>query len=210
MSDIILSEENLAPEPSPQQPRDIHQLEHTIEELRLAVKAFGEFRRADLELAQKRHGEIVRRLEALESAAPALKAELTVQFSDLRQRVNDIQAMESSLREMSLQTIKTSFQSEAGVVEQKLSLGSQQRYSALENKVERAEMGLQGKIDKSEISVHSKIAELKTSVEAQIKGVDQTLEARIKGQVIQGIAWGMGIVGGIIAIVFTLVKHFQP
>ncbi|WP_256077951.1 hypothetical protein [Massilia sp. YIM B04103] len=208
MPDILTSDHSPDQQIAQSQSGDIPQLEHTVAELRLAITTFSEFRRADLELARKRHAEIVRRLDALESGV-ASKSELTVQFADLRQRVNDIQAMESSLRDMSLQTIKASFQSEASVVEQKISLGSQQRYAGLESKVEKAEFGLQGKIDRSEISVQSKIAELKTSVEAQIKGVDQTLEAKIRGQVIQGIVWGMGLVGGVIAITFALLKHLS-
>lgn len=191
-------------------PSDPHSMEAAINELRVGISTLSALRKVDLKLSERRHTAVLTRLDTLEGVL-ASKADLFTQVADLRQRVNDIQAMEASLREASLQTIRSTFQAEANVVEQKISLGSQQRYTALEGK----QASLEGRIDKAELGLLAKISESKSSVEAQIgslesqiKILEASLDGKIKGQVVQGIVWGMGLIGAMVGLV-TAVMTFS-
>jgi len=119
-----------------------------IEELRLAVRALGDLRQSDLRLIHDKHEVLLSKIEGMERGIAQLptKSEIKVDLTDLQQRVQQIQSMEASLRELSMQTIKTSFQSEATIIEQKISLGSQQRYYSLEKQITELSSGLDGKI----------------------------------------------------------------
>lgn len=199
----------LTSEPDDGREPDKSGLRFALNELRIAVQTIADLRRNDLALLEDRHKQLVGRIDGFEQAIPS-KTDLSTQLADLRQRVNDIQAMEASLREASLQTIRSSFQSEAAVVEKQLSLGSQQRYSALETKIDKAESSLQSKISDLKTSSEAQMKIMETNLQAKIAGVEQSLDAKIKGQVMQGIIWGMGIVGGIIGATMALLKYLSP
>jgi len=185
---------------------ELAELLHAITELKVSLGSVNELRLNDRQLFQDLHERTSRRLHDLQSSLPT-KGDLSSQVAELRQRAIDMQALETSLREQSTQTIRSSLQTEASLLEQKLNVASQQRYSSLE-----------GQIERSEILFKSEISQMKTSFEAQAKGteaalaaqidrVDASLEAKIRGQVMQGIMWGMGIVGSIIAIAAAVIKH---
>ncbi len=190
----------------PQEGSDSHSVNFRLGELKIAVQALSQFRQNDLTFFQNRYDALIQKFDAVEQALPS-KVDLIAQLSDLRQRLNDIQAMEASLRDASLQTIRSSFQSEANIIEQKISLGSQQRYSALEIKIDKAELSVQGKVSESRISLEAQLKVLEASVQAKIDRVENGMESKIKGQVMQGIIWGMGLVGGIIAAAFGLLRY---
>lgn len=180
-------------------------LEHTLNQLHIAVSTLADLRKNDFVLLQSRHEQLLHRIEAFEQNLPS-KSDVITQMADLRQRVNDIQAMESSLREASLQTIRNSFQAEASVIEQKLALGSLQRYSALDSKIEKTELTLQSKANEFRSSVEAQIKVSETNLKGEIKGVEQSLDSKIKSHVQQGIMWGLGIISIIIAVAVAILK----
>jgi len=90
-------------------------------------------------MVRKNNETLLKRLDSLQENIPS-KLDFTNQVYELRQRVNDIQAMENSFREANTQTVKNSLQSEPAIMEQKLSLGSQQRWVRL-NKRQKCFIG---------------------------------------------------------------------
>lgn len=183
MSNEIAANETGGSSPRPPSGADIQQ---QIAELVVAVKALSQLRSADLDFARNVSRELSREIDHIKRslADVATRADLTLQINELRQRLSELQSMEQSLRESSLAMIRSSFQSEAKNVEEKISSGSEKRYGALD----------------------AQIVALKTAIDSQSREVKLQIEGVVAAKVIQGIVWGIGIVAAMVGAVAAIIK----
>lgn len=196
MSDTTLPEE-VVPH------REVGELNYAIGELRNALNALNDWRKADKKevqgqldgLSKKLDGTIsqIRGESALISSSVqgnieeisrhlnvlALRVEFVVErVAELRQRLNEFQMSESAAREARNQQLEASFGRDITALEQRLANASQQRHAALENRIAEAKSSLENRSAESKYGLEKVLTEMKASVDIQLTKTESSLETR--------------------------------